>query len=57
MKKSNLNHAHPDLMEARYIEEVRNMTYQQRFDKFIAIYELSYKLKNAKKFIKPKDLK
>ena len=49
MEKPKLNYAHPKIMEARHIEEARNLTYQQRFDKFIAIYELSYKLKNAKK--------
>jgi hypothetical protein len=54
MEKSKLNHAHPKIMEARYIEESRQLTYQQRFDKFIAIFELSYMLKNAKKYSKPK---
>ncbi len=54
MEKQKLNHAHPKIMEARYIEEARNLTYQQRFEKFCAIYELSYMLKNAKKYSKPK---
>jgi hypothetical protein len=49
MKKALLNHAHPDIMNARYIAEARKLTYQQRFQKFIAIYELSYMLKTAKR--------
>jgi hypothetical protein len=54
MEISKLNHAHPKIMEARYIEEARNLTYEQRFEKFCAIYELSYMLKNAKKYSKSK---
>jgi hypothetical protein len=48
MKKSQLNHAHPNENEARYISEIRNMTPQQRFDKLMAIIEISYLLKNSK---------
>jgi hypothetical protein len=40
----------PEVVEAQRIAEVRKMNYQQRFEKFIAIYELSYMLKNAKKY-------
>ena len=36
-------------MEARYIEETRQLTYQQRFEKLMAIIELSCLLKSAKK--------
>ncbi|MBA0884669.1 hypothetical protein [Flavobacterium undicola] len=54
MGKVKLNHAHPKLMEARYIEETRQLTYQQRFEKLIAIIELSYMLRNAKKYSKSK---
>ena len=50
MEKSKLNHADPKILEANRINEIRLMTYQQRFDKFIAIYELSYLVKNAKKY-------
>jgi hypothetical protein len=39
-------------MEARYIEEVRKMTPQQRFEKLMAIIEISYLLKTAKKISK-----
>ena len=46
MEKVKLNHAHPKIMEARHIEEIRKMTYQQRFDKLIAIINLSNLLKN-----------
>lgn len=52
MEKPKINHEHPSIKENRYINEVRNMTYQQRFDKFIAIYKLSYMLNNAKKISK-----
>ena len=50
MKATKLNHAHPSNNEIRYIEEVRKMTPQQRFDKLMAIIELSYLLKTAKKY-------
>jgi hypothetical protein len=52
MKTSLLNHAHPSSMEARYIEEARKMSPQQRFDKLMAIIEISYLLKTAKKISK-----
>ena len=52
MKAAKLNHAHPSKMEARYIDEVRKMTPQQRFEKFMAIIELSYMLNKAKKTVK-----
>jgi hypothetical protein len=54
MEKAKLNHAHPKLMEARYIEEARQMTYQQRYEKLMSIIELSYILKTAKKHSKSK---
>lgn len=49
MKKNKLNHAHPSKMETRYIEEVRKMSPQQRFEKLMAIIEISYLLKTSKK--------
>ena len=52
MKATKLNHAHPAIMEARYIEEVRKMTPQQRFEKLMAIIEISYLLKTSKKISK-----
>jgi len=52
MEKDKLNHAHPKLMEARYIEEIRKMSPQQRFEKLMAIIEISYLLKTAKKISK-----
>ena len=52
MKKSKLNHDHPSKMEARYINEVKKMTPQQRYEKLMAIIELSYLLKTAKKIAK-----
>lgn len=54
MGKVKLNHAHPKLMEVRRIDEARQLTYQQRFEKRIAIIELSYMLRNAKKYSKSK---
>jgi hypothetical protein len=54
MEKPKLNHEHPAINEMRYINEARNLTFQQRFDKFIAIYELSCMLKNANKDSKSK---
>jgi hypothetical protein len=49
MKTTPLNHAHPSIMEARYIEEIKKMTPQERFEKLMAIIEISYLLKTAKK--------
>ena len=48
MEATKLNHAHPSKMEARHIEEIRKMTAQQRFEKLMAIIEISYLLKTAK---------
>jgi hypothetical protein len=36
-------------METRYIDEIRKMSPQQRFEKLMAIIEISYLLKTAKK--------
>ncbi|WP_396173402.1 hypothetical protein [Flavobacterium sp.] len=47
-----LNHANPSKMEARYIDEIRKMSPQQRFDKLMAIIEISFLLKTAKKISK-----
>ena len=49
MKATTLNHTHPSVMEARYIEEIKKMSPQQRFEKLMAIIEISYLLKTAKK--------
>ena len=54
MGKVKLNHAHPTVMEERYIEEIRQLTYQQRFEKLIAIIELSSIVQTAKKYSKSK---
>lgn len=48
MEKAKLHHAPPAEMEKRYIEEIRQMSYQERFEKMIAIMELSNLVKNAK---------
>ncbi|WP_185963870.1 hypothetical protein [Flavobacterium restrictum] len=48
MKATTLHHEHPSEMEIRYIEEIKKMTPQQRFEKLIAIIEISYLLKKAK---------
>jgi hypothetical protein len=52
MEKSKLNHAYPKIMEARYLEEARQLTYQQRYEKLISLIEVSLLLKNAKKYSK-----
>lgn len=49
MKATALNHDHPSIMETRYIEEIKKMSPQQRFEKLMAIIEISYLLKTAKK--------
>ena len=49
MKASKLNHNHPSKMETRYIDEIKKMSPQQRFEKLMAIIEISYLLKTAKK--------
>lgn len=48
MEKIKLHHAPPEENEKRYIEEIRQMSYQKRYEKMIAIMELSYLVKNAK---------
>jgi hypothetical protein len=55
MEKTKLNHAHPKILEAKHIEEARQLTYQERFEKLIALIEVSNMFKNAKiiKTIKP----
>ncbi len=52
MKATKLNFEHPSKKEERYIDEIRKMTPQQRFEKLMAIIELSYLLKTAKKISK-----
>jgi hypothetical protein len=52
MKTKTLNHGHPSKMEARHINEIRKMSPQQRFDKLMAIIEISFLLKTAKKISK-----
>lgn len=49
MKTIKLNHSNPSIMETRYIEEIRKMSAQERFEKLMAIIEISYLLKTAKK--------
>ena len=52
MENLKLHHAHPTVIEARHIAEVKKMTSQQRFEKLMAIIEISFYLKNAKKISK-----
>ena len=52
MEAKKLNHTHPSKMEERYLDEIRKMTPQQRFEKLMAIIELSYLLKTSKKISK-----
>lgn len=48
MEIAKLHHAPPEENEIRYIEEIKQMSYQKRYEKMIAIMELSYLVKNAK---------
>lgn len=52
MGKVNLNYAHPKALGARYLEEARQLTYQQRFEKLMAIIEVYIVLKTASKYSK-----
>ena len=52
MKPIKLNHAPPSINQQRYIDEVKKMTPQQRYEKLMAIIEISYLLKTAKKVSK-----
>jgi hypothetical protein len=52
MKPTKLNHAPPSINQQRYIDEVKKLTAQQRFEKLMAIIEISYLLKTAKKVSK-----
>ena len=52
MKAIKLNHENPTKMEARYLAEIKKMSAQQRFEKLMAIIEISYLLRNAKKLQK-----
>ncbi|MGL2963358.1 hypothetical protein ACSVH2_06015 [Flavobacterium sp. RSB2_4_14] len=47
-----LNHDHPSKMELRHIDEIKKLSPQQRFEKLMAIIEISYLLKTAKKISK-----
>jgi hypothetical protein len=49
MNKIKLYHDHPSKMEQRHIAEIRKMSAQQRFEKLMAIIEISNLLKIAKK--------
>jgi hypothetical protein len=52
MKPTKLNHAPPSINQQRYIDEVKKLTAQERFEKLMAIIEISYLLKTAKKVSK-----
>lgn len=49
MKKSKLNHAHPQELEKRRIAEIKALSYVQRLERLMAILELSYMIKQAGK--------
>lgn len=52
MKKHSLNHAQLSKIEEKHIKEIIEMSPQQRFEKLMAIIEISYLLKTAKKISK-----
>lgn len=47
--KAKLNHAHPDILEAARIKEIKALSYLERLERLMAIIEISYALKNALK--------
>ncbi|WP_309608642.1 hypothetical protein [Flavobacterium sp.] len=53
MPVAKLNNANPEILEAQRIAEIKSLTHLQRLERLMAILEISYMLKCAKK-IKPK---
>jgi hypothetical protein len=49
MTEQSMQHGHPNEMEKKHIESARQLTYQQRFEKLVAIIDLSIQLQKAKK--------
>ena len=53
MSVAKLNNSNPKVLEAQRILEIKSLTHLQRLERLMAILEVSYMLKCAKK-IKPK---
>jgi len=49
MKKDKMNHGHPDELEQKRIAEIKALSYAQRFERLMAILELSFMMREAKK--------
>lgn len=50
MNETKLIFASPEIIEKQRIDEIRKLTPQQSFHRLMAIIELSYKIKMAKKY-------
>jgi hypothetical protein len=49
MKEGKLNHMEPEAAEAKRIGEMKALSYLERLERLMALQELSYKLRMAKK--------
>ncbi|WP_396174128.1 hypothetical protein [Flavobacterium sp.] len=49
MNKAVLNHGNPKELEAKRIAEIKSLSYAERLERLMAIIEVSYALKNARK--------
>ncbi|OYU83512.1 MAG: hypothetical protein CFE24_10930 [Flavobacterium sp. BFFFF2] len=47
MTEQSMQYGHPDEMEKKHAESARQLSYQQRFKKLVAIIELSIQLQKA----------
>ena len=48
MQKAILNHGNPKDLEEKRIAEIKALTYLERLERFFAVQEFTFKLKNAK---------
>lgn len=46
---SKLRHGNPEILEQQRIEEIRNLSYQERLERLFALLELSNMLSQAEK--------
>lgn len=49
MKKNNSFYANPEVHQARRIEEIKALSYEDRIKRLFALIEISFKIKNANK--------
>lgn len=50
MKSNHIYHASPEIIKQQRFDEIKKMSPEQRFHKIMAIIEISYKLKTAKRY-------